>query len=112
MGKLNVSREVIEVWNPDADRCGAGFCHLPDCGFGDDIHLLMHCFGAKEIHEYTDPRAFQAVTIQKCGVGLGDLLHTKGGDRIVGIVARHHVQHARGVFHGAGNRTSLVLCRA
>ena len=57
MGNLNVSSEVLEVWDLDADHRGTGSSHRLDRAFSHGIDLLMHGFGAKEIHEDTDSGA-------------------------------------------------------
>src|SRR5437773_12325372 len=72
----------------------------------------MHGFGAKEIHEDADSGAFQTVSIQKCGIGFGNFLDAKSGDRIVRIIAGHDVQHACSILNRSGDWTCLILRRA
>src|SRR4030095_928587 len=109
---LNVSGEVVEIRNIDADHCGAGFRHLLHCGLGDGIYFLMHRIAAKEVHKHANASALQTVSIQECSVCLWDPRSAKSADWVLRIVTRHDVQHAHGVFYRASDGPSLILGRA
>ena len=57
---------------------------------------------ADEIGEQADPRALQPAGDQRRGIGGRDVAGTERGDRIGGIVAGDHVEHARRVFDASG----------
>ena len=50
----------------------------------------MDCFAAEQVEQQADASAVEAIDVEECGVRGRDPLPTKRGDRILGVVARHH----------------------
>src|SRR5262249_21965091 len=61
--------------------------------------------------EHAQPRALQAVLLQKLRIVLRNLAFGKFGDRVRGVIPGDHFQHSHRVFYSARHRAADVVAQ-